>query len=208
MTVTAICQITDADGHAAKYWRDGLGREHLDALFAHPAAAFDDDQPAPIKVTIGHGGSLVGHVGYLEHGLDSNSDLTAVCVLDDGLVPDDVDGLYTSADVAVFERRDEVFAERCRLEAVAIVAATAGIAAKPLRAFAGDYRVANDRNRWGRRIPTILERAAQATPDGYRWRAPTSLRIHRPIVPAHRNADGRPSTGYLQYRPGVILAIR
>ena len=112
MTTTVVCQVVDKYGTAAWWWTGAYGGRHLDRIQAHPAASFPDVQPGRIPVSIGHGTEVLGYVDYLEHGFEHNTDLRAVATLD--VDPEQVDGLYCSADLEAEYRGESLTASAAR----------------------------------------------------------------------------------------------
>jgi hypothetical protein len=188
MITTVVAQIVDQLGHAMWEWRGSFGGRHVERFEAHPAANFLDVQPGDIPVELRHGGERLGSVAYLEHNIAGCTDLTAVCLLDD-VEPEEVDGLYCSAEVGGTKRLGDLTVEDCKLQAVALLGQTAGVNARPVTAYSGDFRHSWERERWARR-PKVLDRAAAACPYEYRS-ARCELRINRP-APARVSDDWSP----------------
>jgi hypothetical protein len=173
MSCTIVAQVVDRDGVAAWWWTGSLGGRHLEEARAHPAAAFDDIQPGVIPIKLQHDGPTLGHVSFLEHGI-GNSDLTAVGVLDD-VNPEEVAGLFCSAEITAAVPRGGMIAERCQLDGLALCGRTAGVGAVPVKAFPGDFRYSRT---MGFGAPAVLDRAREAHRTETRS---TTLLIHRPI---------------------------
>ena len=74
---------------------------------------------------------------------------------------------------------------RCTLTGLALVGQTAGVGARPVRAFDGDFRYRRQ-SRW----PSILDRAGKAVGTECRWSRPAALTIHRPTDAELRIAAG------------------
>lgn len=185
MTCTVIVQVCDKLGTAAWWWTGTLGGRHLQEVRSHPAASFDDDQPAHIPITLRHDGERLGQVAYLEHGI-ANPDLTAIAVLD--CDPEAIDGLYASAEITATMPHGTTIATRSRLDAIAVVGQTAGVAARAIRAYPGDFRSRYDRERWPWNTRSLFDRAAASSPNEHRSTT-TGLRINRPPRLEHRTND-------------------
>jgi len=185
MTCTIVAQVVDRLGHAswepARRWVDGVEVWRSDRnVGAHPAASFTDQQPGRIPITVDHNGDEVGQVLYLAHGLDGCTDLTAVGVLP-GIDADLVTGLHCSADVSFRSHRGDSVADSSRLDSLALVASTAGVAARAVQAWPGDYRNPADRQDWQlHRMPAVLTRAVRDADSIRRWARPQYLCIARP----------------------------
>ena len=204
ISTTIVAEVVTADGTAA--WKDPYAGRGYRMYQATPPDVFGDWQPGRIPVTITHGGPTVGHIDYLECALGyGNGGLYAVAVLE-GVDADMIDGqVQCSPEILCDAMLDvgyrgryhqppsgQLHATRATLDAVALVNQTASFTSTRVRAWSGDYRVANDLGRWRMRgVPAILERAAKAA----RWRPAlrpgpahcrsTAHRSHRP------RCDGR-----------------
>jgi hypothetical protein len=174
MTSTVIVQVVDELGHGVWHGPTATGRD----VGAHPAIEFRSEQSAPIMVTLGHGGPLLGELRYLERGFDSG-DLIGVGVLE--VEPEVVTELRCSAELrGGYEYGgDMLIARNIRLDAVALVGVTAGVGARPVRTWTGDYRSTFDRScwPWAVRSNSVITRAVEARHADRR-----RLTIHEPSV--------------------------
>lgn len=182
MSTTVILQVSDALGWGRWTAPTSTGRD----VGVQAAAEFDTIQALPIPVLYGHGGPQIGTLLHLERGFEGNGDLVGVGVLD--VEPEQVVEMRCSAEVVGHYGRDMLIAHRIRLDAVALVSRTAGVGARAVRVYPGDYRSAAARScwKWEVRSAGVITRAVEhrhansarhitiaspppPTPAGQRW---------------------------------------
>lgn len=221
---TVLLEVVPADGTAA--WADpaaGVGYRSFQSTLP---SVFGTWQPAPMPITIRHGGPVVGHIHYLEHDLGhGDGQLFAVGVVE-GVPADEIDGvLMASAEIKADAlartvnttdwsgtswRRStalvgDMHATTAELHGVALVDQTASLTSTRCRAWDGDYLDPVGRARWtSGRVPAILHRAAAVAGTELRHRRAEQLRVHRPEV------DQRSGLGVevVHHGGGYIVGVR
>ena len=151
ISTTIVAEVVTADGTAA--WPDPWEGPGYRTFQATPPDTFDTWQPGRIGVSIGHDGPIIGHVDYLETGLGyGDAGLFAVGVIEaipasvlDGQVMCSPEITADAIATTIGRGRDarsvgDMHATTATLTSIALVGETAGVGARPVRAWHGDYR--------------------------------------------------------------------